>query len=536
VNQERWGIVVDDRLMQAEAIAKVLTKWGLPSEAFNDPDKALIFAEQHRGTVVFAMFDLYLGKKSGADYARLFREQGLSHDVVLLTGYQDTITAEVSQELKRLGVPIYEKPINLKALLSEKLSVWRTITPEEMAQRPNPPLIPATGTLGDDKAVTVFTQATTANSKVETLSKDIAHLQGRLVERDYRRGWRLAWWQNVLVGLGIVVAIVLAIAAARCSSTSPPIANSPRDASSPVPTMHLVIAEGTQPVAAPVYVAYEKHFWKDLGLDVELVSFTSGRLCLDAVLGGKADAGTMAETPIMHAGFQGAPMYVVAGIHRSQKNTKVIASRGKGIAKSVDLKGHKVGVSIGTNGEFFMDQFLKRIAMTRKDLQVVNIRPEDMAPSLIRGDVDACFTWEPHVQNAKKQLGDAAVIFGNDGVYTETYNIVTTQNFAKSKTKELSLLLQGLAKAIDYIHENPDDSIGIVSRRIGMDANLLKAIWPDYTFQLSLEQSLLDLLDEEAKWSTANGIAPPGAEIPNYRFFVLTEPLKAVKPEAVTIK
>jgi NitT/TauT family transport system substrate-binding protein len=304
----------------------------------------------------------------------------------------------------------------------------------------------------------------------------------------------------------------------------------------PSAAMHIVIAEGMQPVAGAVYVAYEKHFWKDLGLDVELVSFTSGRLCLDAVLAGKADAGTMAETPIMNAGFQGAPIYVIAGIHQSQKNTKVIARKDKGIAKPLDLKGRKVGVSVGTNGEFFMDQFLKRIGLTRKDLQAVNLRPEDMAPSLIRGDVDACFTWEPHVQNAKKQLGDAAVIFANDGVYTETYNIVITQSVGKSKPKELNLLLKGLAKAIDYMHENPDDAIAIVSRHISMDANLLKAIWPDYTFQLSLDQSFLDLLNEEAAWSKANGIAPPGAEIPNYRLFVLTEPLKALKPEAVTIK
>jgi ABC-type nitrate/sulfonate/bicarbonate transport system substrate-binding protein len=301
-------------------------------------------------------------------------------------------------------------------------------------------------------------------------------------------------------------------------------------------TTHLVIAEGTQPVAAAVYIAYEKHFWKELGLDVELIPFTSGRLCLDAVLAGKAGAGTMAETPIMNAGFQGSPIYVVAGIHQSQKNTKVIARKDKGVAQPSDLKGRKVGVSIGTNGEFFMDQFLKRINLTRKDLQVVNLRPEDMAASIIRGDVDACFTWEPHIQNAKKQLGDAAVIFANDGVYTETYNIVTTQSFAKSNPKELNLLLQGLDKAIAYIRENPDDSIRIVSRRIGMDAELLKAIWADYTFQLSLDQSLLDLLNEEAKWAKETGIAPPAAEIPNYRLLVLTEPLKALKPEAVTIK
>ncbi len=291
-----------------------------------------------------------------------------------------------------------------------------------------------------------------------------------------------------------------------------------------------------QPVAAPVYIAYEKQFWKALGLDVQLVPFTSGRLCLDAVLGGKADAGTMAETPIVNAAFQGAPISVITGIHQSKKNTKVIARTDKGLAKPGDLKGHKVAVSIGTNGEFFMDQFLKRIGLTRKDVKVVNLRPEDMASSIGRGDVDACFTWEPHVQNAKVLLGDKAVIFANDGVYTETYNIVTTQSFAKSKPNEVKLLLQGLTKAVAYIHESPDDSIRIVSSHIGMDAKLLAAIWPDYTFQLSLEKSFLDLLNQEANWSKASGIAPPGSPIPNYRLFVLIEPLKALNPEAVTIK
>lgn len=304
----------------------------------------------------------------------------------------------------------------------------------------------------------------------------------------------------------------------------------------PAPAARLVIAEGTQPIAGPVYVAHEKQFWKELGLDVELVPFTSGRLCLDAVLAGKADAGTMAETPIVNAGFQGAPIYVVAGIHKSQKNTKVVARKDKGVVKPSDLKGRKVGVSIGTNGEFFMDQFLKREGLTRKDLQVVNLRPEDMASSLVRGDVDACFTWEPHVQNAKSQLGEAATIFNNDGIYTETYNIVMTQNGAKSKPKELALFLQGLDKAVAYMHENPDDAVRIVARRIGMDDGVLRAIWSDYTFQLSLEQSFLDLLNEEAKWAKDSGIAPSGAEIPNYRLFILTEPLKALKPDAVTVK
>jgi ABC-type nitrate/sulfonate/bicarbonate transport system substrate-binding protein/ActR/RegA family two-component response regulator len=537
VSQECWGIVVDDRPKQAEAIADALTNWGVPSKGFMDPDEALRFAESHRGSVVFAMFDVCLGEKSGIAYARVFREKQLSNEIVLVTGYQDTITAEDAAEMKKLGVSTLDKSIDLESLFAQKLSAWRSITRQDIDQQSVPNVISAM-TASNDEAVAAVTHAITKTDlnqirqKMDDLSGKVEYLRGRDEGRDHQevvglakkevKAGRNGW---IVGGVGVLVAIVFGVLAYMQSQQT----------STPPSTLRMVIAEGMQPVAAPVYVAYEKHFWKDLGLDVELIPFTSGRLCLDAVLAGKAEAGTMAETPIMNAGFQGVPIFVVAGIHKSQKNTKVIARRNKGITKPFDLKGHAVAVSIGTNGEFFMDQFLKRSGLTRKDLQVVNLQPEDMAASLIRGDVDACFTWEPHVQNVKRQLGDGAVIFENDGIYTETYNIVIA-SFVKSKQKELNLFLQGLVRAIKYMRENPDESIGIVSRRISMDADLLKAIWTDYTFELSLEQSFLDLLNEQAKWLKTSGNTSPVAEIPNYRLLILPEPLRAVKPDAVTVK
>lgn len=537
VGEQCWGIVVDDRPKQAEAIAEALTNWGLRSRGFKDPDEALKFAETHRGSVVFAMFDVCLDEKSGITYARIFREKQLSHEIVLVTGYLDTITPANAAEMKKLGVSTLDKSINLETLFAQKLSAWRSTTPEDLSQG-SPPNVFSVTAAPNDEPVTAIAQAITrtdlseVRQKLDVLSAKVEYLRGKdegrsheqvvgLAKQDLKAS-RTGW---IVGGIGIVVAIFFgALAYIQTGRTITPVA-----------THRFVIAEGMQPVAAPVYVAYEKRFWKEAGLEVELIPFTSGRLCLDAVLAGKADSGTMAETPIMNAGFQGAPIYVVAGIHKSQRNTKVIARRDRGIANPSDLKGHKVGVSVGTNGEFFLDRFLGKNRLNRKELQVVNLRPEDMAASLIRGDVEACFTWEPHVQNAKTQLGNNAVVFANDGIYTETYNIVISSS-TKSKTKELTLFLQGLVKAIDYMHENPDDSISIVARHIGMDTELLKTVWPDYTFQLSLDQSLLDLLNEEARWAKDSRVAPPREEIPNFRPFLYTEPLKGVKPEAVTIK
>ncbi len=298
----------------------------------------------------------------------------------------------------------------------------------------------------------------------------------------------------------------------------------------------VVLAEGMQPIAGPVYVAQEKGIWKRLGLEVETVPFTSGRLCLDAVLAGRSDVGTVAETPIMHAGFNKSPIYVLSVMHESDKNTSVLARRDHSVTQPSDLKQRKVGVSVGTNGEFFMESFLKAHGLNPDQITAVNIRPEDMASSLIRGDIDAIFTWQPHIQNALDQLGPKAIAFSGEGIYTETYSIVASKQFAEERPDAAKLFLRGLEEAIAYMRLNETDAVKIVSERTGMTADLLSQLWPNYRFGLSLNSSLMVLLREQAEWSQATGLVKASSPIPDYRSMLFPEPLRSVREDAVGIE
>jgi pimeloyl-ACP methyl ester carboxylesterase/ActR/RegA family two-component response regulator len=121
---EHWGIIVDDKPPQATSIARNLTLRGLPSQAFLDPEDALAFARTHHGSVVFAMFDVCLGKKSGPEYARRFREERLAHDIALMTAYEEQLPTAELEQLKNLGILIYQKPVSLEKLSREVLHKW----------------------------------------------------------------------------------------------------------------------------------------------------------------------------------------------------------------------------------------------------------------------------------------------------------------------------------------------------------------------------------------------------------------------------
>lgn len=297
----------------------------------------------------------------------------------------------------------------------------------------------------------------------------------------------------------------------------------------------VILAENPVPLSAVTIIAHEKNFFKRNGLEADVKQFTSGKLSLDAVLGGGADFGTVAETPLMHAGFSGQRVYVIATIAYSNNDCKVIARKDRGIASPSDLKGKKVATFIGTSAEFFMNAFLKSHGLSSSDVKVTNLKPPDMVTALVQGEIDAYFIWEPHIYNGKNQIGDKAVIFSGKEIYTETFNIAVMEKFAKEKPDVVMKFIRALIEAEKFIAQNREEAISVISDHTGMNRNVLANIWEDFNFEVVLQPSLLDFMQKEAQWAIDSGIAA-GTTIPDYRSMILTEPLKEIKPNSVTIK
>ncbi len=147
------------------------------------------------------------------------------------------------------------------------------------------------------------------------------------------------------------------------------------------------LAVNVVPLASIAIVATEPTAVDQFNLEVK--TFTTGKLCFDAVLGGGAEFGTVAETPLTLAALANQPFQVLATIAYSNNDCKVIARKDRGINSPADLRGRKVATFIGTSAEFFMHSFLKAQGLSAKDLQVTTLQPPDMVTALSNGDIDA---------------------------------------------------------------------------------------------------------------------------------------------------
>ncbi len=146
------------------------------------------------------------------------------------------------------------------------------------------------------------------------------------------------------------VTVVLLVAAAAClwqrQSNAKPTTGEP---------VKMIIAEAHGFISALVYIAKYEGYFKAEGLDVSFQCHTSGRDAMKQTLAGEAMLATVADTPIVHSVLAGERVYAIATIATTKRALAILGRKDRGIAAAADLVNKKIGVTAGTNGEFFLD-------------------------------------------------------------------------------------------------------------------------------------------------------------------------------------
>lgn len=236
-------------------------------------------------------------------------------------------------------------------------------------------------------------------------------------------------------------------------------------------------------------------------MDVTIDLYPHGKASLNAVLDGKAEMGTCSETPFIHAVLGGGRLYAFATMITGEKHLAIVARKDKGISTPKDLLGKTIGVTIGTNGEYFLDTVFLLNRISRNQIKTVHIEPKEMYDTLIDGEIDAIATWNPQMFQAEKELGNQGTTFYANGLYSPYFLIAGRQDFIEANPEITQRVIQSLIRASTYIHDNPDDSRGIVARYLKMDESLLEDISATYHFKISLDQSFLKTLENQSKWA-----------------------------------
>ena len=141
------------------------------------------------------------------------------------------------------------------------------------------------------------------------------------------------------------------------------------------------------PDHAPLVIAQTQGYFKDAGLEVELIPPSDPSAPPRLIAAGQGDI-AISYQPQLHVQVsEGLPLTRIGTIAETPLNALVALKDGP-IKSIADLKGKKVGFSVGGFEDALLSAMLKQEGLTLKDVELININFA-LSPSLITGAVDA---------------------------------------------------------------------------------------------------------------------------------------------------
>lgn len=191
---------------------------------------------------------------------------------------------------------------------------------------------------------------------------------------------------------------------------------------------------------------------KATGYKINWRQFGGGGDVIRAMASGDVAIGEAGSAPIATAISQGLDVELFWILEDIAAAEALVARNGSNINSVADLKGKKVGVPFVSTTHFHLLYAMELAGLKRGDVQVLNMRPPEIAAAWGRGDLDATFIWDPVLATVKK-TGKVIVTSGElckKGKCTFD-GLIVSKKFAAANKDFMVALVKAIAKAdADY--------------------------------------------------------------------------------------
>ena len=189
---------------------------------------------------------------------------------------------------------------------------------------------------------------------------------------------------------------------------------------------------------------------KATGYKVNWRMFGGGGDVIKAMASGDVQIGEAGSSPITAAASQGQDVKLFWILDDIASAEALIARAGSGINSMKDLKGKKVATPFVSTAHYQLMVGMKLEGVDPKGVNVMNMRPPEIAAAWERGDIDATFIWDPVLSKIK---GNGKVIATSGTIGAKGHptfdGLVVNAKWAADNEAFMVTLVKLLAKADD---------------------------------------------------------------------------------------
>jgi len=222
-----------------------------------------------------------------------------------------------------------------------------------------------------------------------------------------------------------------------------------------------------------LFIAKKQGFFKQAGLDVELVELSSLTEVRRAFERGKVDGMASTLIEVLEAfKYSGKIAQPVLIIDYSNGADEILGSTKINTIK--ELNGKKIGVESGSLSTYLVSRALEMNDIKSSEVVIMPMELHDMPTALKTGKVDAITSYPPTSVAIKKQMG-VNVLFDSSTIPNEILDVIAINKEVLAKNPELQKqLLQTWKLTLDYTRNYSEEAYNILTERLMISVNDFK--------------------------------------------------------------
>lgn len=230
----------------------------------------------------------------------------------------------------------------------------------------------------------------------------------------------------------------------------------------------ITFATATWVGAGPFYIAQEKGFYEEQGLDVDLKTVDDESSYGSIMGSGAVDAlGQVLDRLVINKA-SGVDETVVMSFDQSSGGDGIIASQE--IQSVADLKGKTVALDKSTTSYFFFLTALADAGVDEGDIEIKDMNADSAGTSFVQGDVDAAVTWEPWLTNASTREGGHLLCSSADYPNTIVDAVAFSDSFIEENPDAVKGFVKAWNEAVDWYNDgSQEEGNQIMAKGLGIE-------------------------------------------------------------------
>lgn len=237
---------------------------------------------------------------------------------------------------------------------------------------------------------------------------------------------------------------------------------------------------GIQQSLSPLLLAKEKGWFEQSfekeGVKVKWVEFQSGPPQFEGLAANQLDFSQVGNSPVIAGQAAGIDFKEIGLSQDGLKANGILVNKNSEIQKVEDLKGKKIAVAKGSSGFDFLYKVLDQAGLSAKDVQIIQLQPDEAISAFENGSVDAWSIWEPFLSLETIKKGAKLLVNGEaTDLYSPGFTLVRTQ-FADQHPELVVKFLKVYDHAVKWQKSHPKEAVTLYAGLKNLDKKVVTQV------------------------------------------------------------